>query len=436
MRTASWKVRLAAAGLVVLVGVAGTACSSTNSTSTATTKGSSGSSAIPASAFSDHTGITSTSVRVGNISTLNLGGLFKGALVGTEAYAAYVNSTGGVNGRKIEVDSGADQYGNGALNKSLTQQALTSDFSLVGGFSLNDNFGGLVLAQNPGFPNVSVVLDTKTNQLPNVFSPVPLNAGWDTGPLQYFKTKYPKDIGGVGTLVASSPSAQVDWNGEKAALVHLGYKVVYEPQYPVTTTDFTPQVIAMRNAGVKMLFVDQMPEQYASALVKALNLQNFHPAVIFGAATYNSNMVPASGGAAAVEGDDFEQNASLYQGEDASALPAVGTFLHWVNVVSPGFKPDLFTMYGWVSAQLFAQGLKAAGSNPSRGSLLTALSKITSFNADHLIATTNPAAKTNSNCYILAVYHNGVLQRTDDPPTNGPAAGYRCDGVYYTAPGS
>ena len=100
-----------------------------------------------------------------------------------------------------------------------------------------------------------------------------------------------------------------------------------------------------------------------------------------------------------MNGDDFEQNASLYLGEDASALPAVGTFLHWVNVASPGSKPDLFTMYGWVSAQLFAQGLKKAGSDPSRGSLLQALSKITSFNGDNLIATTDPAAKTDGNCY-------------------------------------
>ena len=427
---------MAAAGLVVLVGVAGTACSSTNSSSTTTTKASSGSSAIPASAFSDHTGITPTTVSVGNISTLDLGGLFKGALVGTEAYADYVNSTGGVNGRKIQVDSGADEYGNGALNKSLTQQALTSDFSLVGGFSLNDNYGGQVLAQNPGFPNVSVVLDTTTNQLPNVFSPVPLNAGWETGPLEYYKTKYPSDTNAVGTVVADSPSAQTDWAGEKAALEHVGYKVIYEPVYPETTTDFTPYVIDMKNAGVKMLFLDQMPEQFASALVKALNEQSFHPVIVFGAATYSPNMVPASGGASAVEGDDFEQNASLYQGEDASALPAVSTFLHWVNVASPGWKPDLFTMYGWVSAQLFAQGLKAAGADPSRGSLLQALSKITSFNADNLIATTNPAAKTNGTCYILAVYKNGVLQRMDDPPTSGSAAGYRCDGEYYTASGS
>ena len=55
---------------------------------------------IPSSAFSDTTGLTSNSVRIGNVSTLEFG-LFKGAAVGTEAYADYVNAAGGVNGRKI-----------------------------------------------------------------------------------------------------------------------------------------------------------------------------------------------------------------------------------------------------------------------------------------------------------------------------------------------
>jgi branched-chain amino acid transport system substrate-binding protein len=423
---ASWKVRTITAGVALLVGLAGAAYGSATASSAATPK-------VPASANSDRTGITKTSVRVGNIATLNLGGLFKGALVGTQAYAAYINSKGGVNGRKIVVDSGADQFNNGAMNKSLTRSAIQSDFALVGGFTLNDSFGGTILAQQPGVPDVSVVLDPATNKLPNVFSPVPLNAGWDTGPLLYFKSKFPKDIKAVGTLVASSASAQVDWNGEAAALQHVGYKVIYAPQYPITTTDFTPQVIAMKNAGVKMLFLDQMPEQYASGLVKALNQQNFHPVVIFGAATYNSTLVSASGGAASVEGDYLQQNASLYLGGDSATIPSVATFLHWVNVVSPGFKPDLFTMYGWVSTQLFSQGLKAAGSNPSRGSLLKALAKVTSFNANNLIATTNPAAKTNGPCYIVAQIHNGQFQRIDDPPTTSSTAGYRCDGKYYTS---
>ena len=127
---------------------------------------------------------------IGNVSTLAIGGLFKGALVGTEAYAAYVNSTGGINGRKIVVDSADDGF-SGAGNHQATQNAITNDLSLVGGFSLKDSFGGTVLAQNPGVPDVTQVLDPATSALPNVYSAVPLGGGWEEGPLQYFKGKFP-----------------------------------------------------------------------------------------------------------------------------------------------------------------------------------------------------------------------------------------------------
>ena len=149
MRSGSWKSSLATAGVLLLTAATAVACSSTTSSSSTTSGGGgSGSSKIPSSAFSDHTGITSNSVHVGNVSTLAVGGLFKGALVGTQAYADYLNSTGGVNGRKITVDSGDDGF-SGAGNKQATQNAISNDFYLVGGFSLQDNFGGTLLAKDP-----------------------------------------------------------------------------------------------------------------------------------------------------------------------------------------------------------------------------------------------------------------------------------------------
>ena len=89
----------------------------------------------------------------------------------------------------------------------------------------------------------------------------------------------------------------------------------------------------------------------------------------------------------------MEQNTSLYLGEDASGIPAISTFLTWVQKASPGFKADLYTLYGWLSAELFAQALKAAGPDPSRGSVLQQLRKITSFSGGYLVGTANPAKK-------------------------------------------
>jgi hypothetical protein len=107
-----------------------------------------------------------------------------------------------------------------------------------------------------------------------------------------------------------------------------------------------------------------------------------------------------------------------------------------VNVASPGWKTDLFTLYGWNSAELFVQALKNAGSDPSRGSILQALSKITSFNGANIVTTSNPVARTTSNCYLVGQVVNGQFQRLDDPPVSSATHGYRCDYSYVTPPTS
>jgi len=426
VRRRSGTVTVALVGLVL----AGTLTACSSSKAAPTTTGSGGSSGIPAAAFSDTTGVTSNSVTIGNVSTLAFG-LFKGADVGTEAWADYVNSTGGINGRKIIVDSHDDGY-QGAPNKQATEQVAQNDFASVGGFSLEDTYGAAALAAAPSVPNVTVSLSQVAGDLPNSFSPDPAAIGWPTGPLQYFKQKFPSDVQHAGALVADQPSAITKWGGEKAAMESLGYKVVYDPQFDITTTNFTPNVVAMRNAGVKILFLEQMPENYAASMVKALNQQDYHPQIVFGASTYSEQLVPDSGGPAAIDGAYMEMVNSLFLGEDTGQLPAAQTFQTWVHKAAPGFAPDLYTLFGWLSGQLFTEALQAAGKNPTRGAVLQQLKKITHYTGNYLIS--NPAQKTPAYCYVIAQIENGKIQRLDDPPINGPEHGFRCDGTFYYYP--
>jgi hypothetical protein len=325
---------------------------------------------------------------------------------------------------KIVVDSYDDQF-QGAGNKQATQAAVQKDFATVGSFSVEDSFGGTVLKANPQVPNVSQTLDAQTSALPNSFSPNPAAGGYQLGPLVYFKQKFSSDVLHTGTLIAAYGPAATVWAGEKSAMDHLGYKVVYDPTYSVTQTDFTQNVVAMKEAEVKILFIEQMPENYASAVVKALNQQNFHPALVVGASTYSEALVPDSGGATAIDDTYLSQPTALYLGEDSTAIPAVNTFLEWVQNVSPGFKADYYTLAGWLSAELFSEALKGAGKDPSRGSVLQQLRHITSFSGGNLVATSNPAAKMPGNCYVISKIEHGVFTRVDDPPTNGPTYGYR-----------
>ena len=394
MRTASsrtgrssWRRQLGGAGLAVAIG-------SVAFYGVVPATAGAASSTIPSSAFSTHIGITSNTVTVGNIATHTIT-LFTGAAIGTEAYADYINAKGGVNGRKIDVTVGDDKL-SGTINEQLVQADISKDFALVGGFSITATSGGQVLAKNPGMPDVAVTVAPANNKLPNLISPVPLQGGWQEGSLLWFKQKDPagalkaggdggRRAGGHRRLGRPGSDDEAPRLQDRLREHVLGERATYNT--------FVADVVAMKAAGVKMLFIEQNPTLYAAPLIKALNAEHFKPMVVLGASTYSNTLVTKSGGPTAVDGMYLEQNLALYLGTDSKVIPAVTTFLHWVQVADPGWKPDLFTIYGWLSTELFVQALQNAGKNPSRGSLLQALSKMTSFTGGNLTAPTNPATE-------------------------------------------
>lgn len=442
MRT---KVKARAVVGAVLMGVVllAAACSSSSnsSSSTTTTSGSSTSqpggnvTVTPAMSTEKTSCPTATSCfTVGNVSTVGGGvpGLFQGAAIGVDAYLAYQNSLGGVDGRKFKLLNGDDQLACDN-NKALTQQYLPQVIAFVGSFSLYDNCGGQILAAHPDVADVSETLDPTTSKLPNVFSVQPLAPGMASGPLQFFKQKFPSAITKVGTLVTNAGSAPAQWVGERAAMESLGYKIAYQRYYSPLDTDFTPDVLKMEADGVQMVVLIATNDSYGAKLLNQMHTQGFHPQVIWGGASIYSGVSPSdptivkdAGGAAVADGVYLEQAQSLYLGEDAKLVPEIATFNKWVHGLDPGFNIDLFTLYGWTSAQLFVQGLKNAGADPTSASLVAALKKITSFNAGGMLATANPAGKQPATCYVLAQIVNGQFQRVDMPS----GTTYRCDGHY------
>jgi len=367
-------------------------------------------------------GITKSTVTVGNVSIISgpVPGLFEGAPIGTEAYFDYVNAHGGVEGRTLHVTSMDDGF-NGAQNLAETQQAVSNDFALVGSFSLFDNYGCKALADNPAVPDVSVTLDPTTNALPNVYSAQPIGQGIALGPFLYLKKRYPHSLA-LGALVSNAATALAQWQGQKVGLEHAGYKIAYFRSVNPLETDFTADIVNMRNRGVQTLYMTDLDWPVSAALIQDLTQQGWRPQVIFsGGPAYADQFIHTAGGSPA-NGVWIGQLQSLYLGQDSRSVPADKTFLTWVQRAHPGWTPDLFTLYGWSSAQLFVDALRAAGPNPTRGKVLAALHKITRFDASGLLAPSNPAKKISPSCYIIARVVSQRFQRVADPPS-----GFRCD---------
>ena len=371
-------------------------------------------------------GVTATQITVGTVADLSgpVPGLFQGAVIGTQAYIAKVNSEGGVFGRKIKVAVGDGQLDcgeNRAQHESLSKKV----FAFVGSFSLNDDCGTEAIAAK-GIPDVHNALGQKTLQSKNNFSVQPLPPGWRTGPLEYFKKKFPDRWTKIGSIYANVGGASATWlNGTKPAIESTGGKVLYDRGFGPTDTDFTADIVRMRNDGVQLIYISASDAPTFARIVKAAKQQNVDWPIIAGGIAYDEGFLKQVGAdGEGVLGDQLY--SQFFNADDAAAIPAVKEFQTWTGRVAPGKKRDLFAAFGWASAQLFVDALKKAGPEADRATLIAELKKVTKFDAAGLLAPSGPGNKQPPTCYVLNTVKGGKWVRVDTPPN-----AYRCDGGFF-----
>ena len=371
-------------------------------------------------------GVTADTYTLGNVATLSgpVPGIFQGAVIGTQAGVAYLNSLGGMFGRKFKLDVRDDQFDTGQ-NRAQTIDLLSKAFAFTGSFSLYDD-AAITQIKQSGIPDVTYSLSEPRRALSTNFSVQPGVKGWRLGPLNYFKQKFPDGIKNVGTLYGDVPASKSSYDGWKQAAESVGYKITYERGIAPTETDFTADVVRMRQSGVKMIYVMALDYKATARLAKAMQQQTFKPdAFVSGGVAYDPGLLTLGG--SAVDGIINEQQMSMYIGEDASSIPEVSLFNTWLQKVRPGYKPDLFAVFGWGSVRLFQQALEAAGPKATRADVVRELRNIETFDVHGLVAPAGPASKRPASCFIMLRIQGGKFQRYDTPPGS-----YRCnDGQYY-----
>lgn len=375
----------------------------------------------PASAQSHDPGVTASEIDVGNVSTLTgpVPGLFLGAQRGTQAFAAYINSVGGVCGRKLVVKS-ADDNLDASQNATATQSLANQVLAFVGSFSVDDQGGASVLQQD-GVPDIGEALSSQRFNLANNFSPQPEPVGWNLAPYIYFKQKYPDAATHMAYFTENNATAQQEGLAEVAALKSIGYQFVYsEEGIEPTQTNFDTEARNMQSHGVKGIVFQATASVYADMAKSLYNVGYLNQVQLadWGAPAYDPSFISQAGPAA--NGAILEQSLAMYSGEDAGSVPEVALFDKWYQALYHS-APDIFATYGWLSGMLFVQGINAGGV-PTRAALQSGLASITQFTGGGIVATDNPAKKTPAYCYIIIDVVNGKFVR--DPAD--PATGFDC----------
>lgn len=375
-------------------------------------------------------GVTATTITIGQITTVTgpVPGLFQGANNGLDAWAAWINANGGIDGRQVKIDHVDDGF-NCSTYTNAMRQFTTSAFAVVGNVTLEDTCGKSVLNSDPNLLDIqALLLDPTLYSVPNAYSAAPTPPGAITTGLAYIKSKFPGDITHTAALVGQP--AKVNGEEEQQTAESLGYKYVYTRDFGAFETNFTSDILRMKNDGVKIVDMQAAAVTNTANFLQQAAQQDFHPDVVFGSTAYDAQFFKLLGNTSLANDKVYAAVPdALYLGQDRATVPAVNTFLTWLSTAHSGATADLYGVDAWAAGQLLLKAIQSAGSTITQASVASALKGVTNFNADGLIGPTNPGQKQGGKCVVMAQVQNGQWTRLHPAST-----GFDCSGTYHNIP--
>ena len=360
-----------------------------------------GGSCSPGSATSP--GVTATEVKVGNVSQLTglVPGFAQTAVNGTKAYFNYINSRGGVCGRKVTLVQADDRF-QSATNRSETEKLAGQVIAFAGSLSVVDD-GGAPIIESKGVADFSLAttqprINAKNNFTPNPIDPTPGAGNGQDKILNYLKQTRGISKGAifyqdVATGVNQSKQYELDMN-------KAGIQVVAKYAVAPTATNFRSQATDMKQKGIEVVMT--VAEINAiSNLARAFADVDYKPkAPFYGAQTYSQKFIKLAGSAAegAISGLIFHV--------PEEGTPAMQTFSQWYQRTSPGADVDFFAVLGWVAGEMVTRAIANAGPDPTQAKVIAEAQKFTNYQSEY-VAPINPAQKKTPSCFLVVEVQGG-----------------------------
>jgi ABC-type branched-subunit amino acid transport system substrate-binding protein len=344
------------------------------------------------------TGVTATTISVGNIASISgiAPGLTQSAQQATEAWAAYVNSTGGICGRQIKVTPYDDGNDSGT-NYSDAQQACSSDFAMVGNASGFDD-GGAQAVTACSIPDMAAEISTAAaGTTADIFGASPGNAHyWSLGPANYLKATYPNAITKAAMIYLNVSATQTQAAHEVAAYESVGFKYVYDQSTTPTNANYAANVQAMQSAGAQYV-TEYSDASSAVRLLQSMQDANYAPQVVdWFSEEYSPQFIqqtsPESNG-------DLVLMSATDAYEEASSNPGMQLMETWLNRVAPGYHQDIFAILAWSAGLAFEQAAKAVGPDLTRPALISQIQQITNWTGGGITPPVNIGGKIPSKCF-------------------------------------
>ncbi|MHB8220326.1 MAG: ABC transporter substrate-binding protein [Acidimicrobiales bacterium] len=370
-------------------------------------------------------GVTGTQITLANIASISgvAPGLTQSAQQATEAFAAYVNSQGGIYGRSLKVVPFDDQNSSGQ-NYADAEQACTSAFAMLGNASGFDT-GSAQAVSSCGIPDVAAENSTtQAGEAADIYAASPGNAHyWPLGAAEYLKSTYPSAVTHAAMIYLNVPATEQQAQHEMAAYKSVGFDYTYTASVTPTEPNYAPYVLQMQQKGVQYV-TEYSTMSSAARLLEAMQQQNFQPQVVdWFSEEYTPQFIQQTQGES--NGNLVLMATAAY--EEASSIPEMQTYLSWLNRVAPGAKHDIFGIFAWSAGLAFLQAAKAVGPHLTRAALLQQLAQIHTWTGDGLQPPENFGSKIPSKCIDYFRIRGSSFQRLFPSAPNT----YDCTGGLY-----
>ncbi|MBO0728442.1 MAG: ABC transporter substrate-binding protein [Acidimicrobiaceae bacterium] len=315
---------------------------------------------------------------------------FYGNVQAAQARIDVENAHGGVNGHEIKLvtaDDGTSAQGastavsNLINNKHVFALIFQSDFTGGGAYRIAHQAGVPVL----GFPadGPEWGQQPNTNMISDVGNVPPTGIGGivNTSSANVAKLLGAKNLAvlAIGGEQPSIQGAQSEAKADRAAGVKVGYT---NYSIPIGTVDVTSEVLAMKQAGVDG-FQTALLDNTNIALLTTAKQVGLHLVAPMLETDYGQTLLDQPSALQAAQGAIFEVFQRPVEEPNAATKAeqqAFATYEHFTGI------PSMQWSESWILADLFIQGLKGAGANPTRTSLLNNLHNLKGYNAGGLMA--------------------------------------------------
>ena len=308
-------------------------------------------------------------IRLGSVGTTSgpIGGALAPGVRAAQAWAAWINANGGIDGHPVELVV-ADDGGDPARHRSLVQQ-FVEDKGVVAFLHTTAALSGQSAVTYLEGKKVPVVGSeggspwflTSPMYFPQMPSDTRLASSFGNLMAALGKPK-----GFTKVAIVSCAEAQGCASATTAeGFTQAGLEIVYRSRASLAQPDYTAPCLAAKNEGAQMMFV-ALDGQANQRLADNCAAVDFRPLLVHSA----QSTTPSELNRPSMEGAYVGQStAPWFQ----TTIPAVAEFDRVLKAFAPSVVPDGSSIQGWVSARLLEAALRKAPDPTTSAGILQGL---------------------------------------------------------------